>query len=136
MKFLRLCAATLVAFGLVSVPDLPARSAQALPEHSIRVDCRQYAPAHWNPRSPTSDVSHGPEPECARPRAQKLTHRHPLGSVLRPLECRTFLRLGTGALCAVQRQVAAGAKLNLELKWRDHTGKPHESTVFLTPGWQ
>ena len=31
--------------------------------------------------------------------------------------------------------VAAGAKLNVELRWRDHTGKPHESTVSLTPGW-
>jgi hypothetical protein len=32
-------------------------------------------------------------------------------------------------------EVAAGTKLNVELKWRDHTGKPHESTVSLTPGW-
>jgi hypothetical protein len=32
-------------------------------------------------------------------------------------------------------EIAAGAKLNVELRWRDHTGEPHESTVSLTPGW-
>jgi hypothetical protein len=32
-------------------------------------------------------------------------------------------------------EVAAGAKLNVGLKWRDHTGKAHESTIMLTPGW-
>lgn len=32
--------------------------------------------------------------------------------------------------------IAAGAKMSVELRWRDHTGKSHESTVSLTPsGW-
>jgi len=31
--------------------------------------------------------------------------------------------------------VPAGAKLNVELKWRDHTGKAHVSTIMLAPGW-
>jgi hypothetical protein len=31
--------------------------------------------------------------------------------------------------------VPAGTKLSVELRWRDHAGKPHETTVALTPGW-
>jgi hypothetical protein len=38
------------------------------------------------------------------------------------------IQLGLGDL-------GAGAKLNVELRWRDHTGKPQESTMILTPGW-